>query len=237
MRNRLDRRRVAMVGTAGASSARLAGLLSAVLLLAAANEAHAQAWNYPTFQQSHIVEREFNFAVADGGSEGTSFLFQWREQVGQPSEIVVDAGFAGSKNGSSTIGFFGGQYDYQLVAQADSQQIEVLATGGLNFAFGDGTIWRIPVGVSAGHRFPLGSGLAVTPYITPRIALETCDICGTNGSGRTALGIGFGLGANLEVTPNIAVRFDTSFGFSSIAASDNAFGFGVAWSPAGLRKK
>jgi hypothetical protein len=210
---------------------------AAIALLLVGSRVEAQAWNYPNFQQSHLVSREFNFAIADGGDAGSSFVFQWREQLGGTTGIVIEGGLATPQDqGGSTIGFFGGTFDYQFVPQTDSQPVELLGTAGVNYAFGNGSYYRFPIGVSVGHRFPLGGPVAVTPYLTPRVAIESCNTCGDGGSGRTNLGIGFGLGANLEITPQISVRFDTSFGFSSIIAGDNAFGISFAWTPQGLRR-
>jgi hypothetical protein len=235
MPDRLERRGAPTAKSVTSSVGLFGGVVVAVLLVVPRVE--AQAWNYPNFQQSHLVSREFNFAIADGGNAGSSFVVQWREQIGGAEGLVIDGGLATPQNqGGATIGFFGGQFDYQFVPQTDSQQVELLGTLGANYAFGNGSYLRFPAGVSVGHRFPLGGSLAVTPYLTPRLALESCTGCGNDGSGRTALGIGFGLGANLEITQQIAIRFDTSFGFSSIFASDNAFGISLAWSPMGLRK-
>ena len=226
--------------TGGRRCTTVAPLLTLLTVLAMSghpSEARAQAWNYPSFQQSHVVNREFGLDLADAGSDGVSFLLQWREQI-EPfqQQFSVDVGLA-SPNRGSTIGFIGGTYAYQLVTQSTEQPIEMLGTAGGNFAFGSGTtVIRIPVGVSFGHRFPIPGGYAITPYVHPRLAVEFCNDCGTNGRGRSELGLGFGLGANFELNPQVALRIDTSFGFSSIAARDDAIGIGFAWSPMGLRK-
>ena len=208
-----------------------------MMLSTVAPTARAQAWDYPSFQQSHVVNREFSADLADAGADGVSFLLQWREQI-EPfqQQFSVDLGVA-SPNRRNSIGFFGGTYAYQLMSQSVEQPIELLGTAGANFAFGSSaTVIRLPFGVSAGHRFPIQGGFALTPYVHPRLAVEFCNDCGTNGRGRSDLGLGFGFGANFEVNPQIALRIDTSFGFSSIASRDDAIGLGVAWSPLGLRK-
>jgi len=222
-----------------AATARITAGMAAVTtvaLLALAAPAQAQAWDYPNFQQSHTVDREFNFAVATAGHDGTSFLVQWREGVvpGQ-QQFSVEAGLA-TESGNA-IGFFGGTYALQFINQTAQQPLELLGDAGAGLAFGSGgTLFRIPVGVSVGHRFPLQGNLAVTPYIHPDLALGFCSGCGAHGNSRTDLGLGIGFGANLEVTPQIALRLDTSFGSTAFGTSNATVGFGLAWSPMGLRK-
>jgi hypothetical protein len=41
---------------------------------------------------------------------------------------------------------------------------------------------------------------------------------------------------NLELSPRVSVRFATGVNASTIGPQDNTFGFGIAWSPAGLRR-
>jgi hypothetical protein len=221
-----------------AASALAAAAIVAVLLATLAPIARAQAWNYPSFQQSHVVNRDFTFGVADGGNAGTSFLVQWREEL-EPmlQQVSADAGFAVHRRGGAPVGFVGATYGYQITPQTEQQPVEFLGTVGANFAFGGGTtFFRLPVGVSAGHRFPISGGIAFTPYAHPRLAFESCNDCGTNGKGRAELGLGFGLGANVELTRQLALRIDSSFGFSSVIAPDNAVAIGVTWSPIGLRR-
>ncbi len=57
-------------------SVRLALIAAAWAMPAAAS---AQAWAYPAFQPPRVINREFNFGVADASDAGTSLIFQWRE--------------------------------------------------------------------------------------------------------------------------------------------------------------
>jgi len=201
--------------------------------------ADAQAWVYPTFQQPHVVNREFTVAVADGGYDGTSYLFQWREQLASRDQFAFDGGLATGVGGHA-LAFTGVYYGHQLLQQRDSEPIEALGTLGVTIAFGHGgTYTRIPLDVSIGHRFAFGNGVALTPYVVPRGSIEFCTGCVAHvrgGSEGTGVGGGFGVGANLEVTPRFSVRFDTMINASTVGAQDNAIGFGVAWSPSGLRR-
>ncbi|GEM_PF-664865 len=214
--------------------------IAALLSMAAAPAAGAQAWIYPSFQQPHIVNREFTAAIASGGYDGTSFIFQWREQLAPRSQFVFDGGIASSVNGHA-VDFLGGQYGYQLLVQHDSEPLEVMGLVGATFAFGGhGTLAQIPFTAAVGHRFALGNGAAITPYLDPRVSIDFCTVCHAEirGGGRgsaTGVGGGVGIGANLELSPRVSVRLDTAIRGSSLGGEDNTIGFGVAWSPAGLR--
>ena len=54
----------------------------------------AQGWAYPSFQPPRVMNREFNFGVADAGDAGTSLIFQWREGLSTRSQLGLDVGFA-----------------------------------------------------------------------------------------------------------------------------------------------
>jgi hypothetical protein len=219
-----------------AATALITAGLTAAGLVALAAPAQAQAWAYPAFQQSHVVDREFNFAVATADNGGTSFLAQWREGVVPgKQQFSIDAGLATVSG--DVIGFFGGTYAVQFISETAQQPLELLGALGANVAFGSGgTLFRVPVSVSLGHRFPLQGDLAITPYVHPDIALAVCSDCGARGRGDANVDIGIGFGVNFEVTHQVALRLDTSFGSSSFGSSDATVGFGVAWSPMGLRK-
>jgi hypothetical protein len=221
------RRTATVLITAGIGAAGFVGL---------ATPAQAQAWAYPSFQQSHVVDREFNFAVATSDGYGTSFLAQWREAVVPgKQQFSVDAGLAAGYG--NVVGFFGGTYAVQFISQNPNQPLELLGALGANVAFGSGgTLFRVPVSVSLGHRFPLQGDMAITPYVHPDIGLGICSDCGSRGGSDADVSIGIGFGANFEVTRQVALRLDTNFGSSTFGASDAVVGFGVAWSPMGLRK-
>jgi hypothetical protein len=213
--------------------------LIGVMAVLGSATAQAQAWVYPTFQQSHVVNREFTAAIIDGGYDGTSYLFQWREQLASRSQFAFDGGVA-TGVGGHLVAFVGGNYGHQFIQQRDSSPIEMLGTLGVGIAFGHGGSYtRVPVAVSIGHRLPLGNGVALTPFVVPRASLEFCNHCLAEvrgGSAGTGVGGGIGVGANLELSPRFSVRFDTLIEGSTIASEDNAIGIGVAWSPAGLRR-
>jgi hypothetical protein len=228
-----------MNGQPGSWRAARAAAIVGILSLAGARAIAAQAWIYPAFQQPHVVDREFAVSVAGAGYDGTSWIFQWREMLGPHDQFTLDAGAAPSVAGHS-LGFTGLAYGHEFVPQHDSQPVAVLGTTGLQVAYGHGAPYtRIPFGISAGHRFDLGQGMAITPYLHPRASLEFCHHCVAQVHGGTSatfgLGGAFGVGVNFELSRRFAVRFDTDIGSSTLATQDNTIGIGVAWSPAGLR--
>lgn len=201
----------------------------------AAATAGAQAWNYPSFQQPRTVDREYNFAVADGGDNtGTSFVFQWREGATQGNQLSLDVGLA-DPDFSGNKFLIGGTFAHQLVLSNAQVPFDLLFTAGVNGAFGSGSLLRIPVGVSVGRRFPLEGGLAITPYVHPRLAVDVCTSCDRD---RSTVGLDFDLGADFQFSPQFSLRFSALFSGSDyfFANSGDAFGLSLAWRPPGLRR-
>ncbi len=206
-----------------------AALLSASL--AAAPTARAQAWNYPSFQIPRVVSRDFNFGLADGGNPGTSLLVQWHEGMSARTQLSLDGGFADPQGvGSDNVVFVGGQFAHVLASESAEMPLDFLLTAGLNAAFVNTfTLVRIPVGVSIGHRFPLEQGMAITPYVHPRLSIDVCGDCA--GPDNSKVGISFDVGASFEVNRQIALRASAMFGGSDFLANDSAFGISLAWTP------
>ena len=197
----------------------------------------AQGWAYPAFQPPRVMNREFNFGVADAGDAGTSLIFQWREGLSTSSQLSLDVGFAdpdGKGNGKLVLA---GQYGYLFTQGSAEMPLAFLGTAGLGFAFGDGgNIVRIPFGVSIGHRFALDQGFAITPYVHPRVSIDVCSDCGSNNDNETDLGIDFDIGANFEVTKQLSFRVSVLFGGSDTFGDSDGFGLSLAWTPPGLSK-
>jgi hypothetical protein len=216
----------------------LAGI-GALATLGGASTLSAQAWSYPSFQPPRVVERDFNFGVADAGSAGTSIVFQWREGVAPRTQLSLDVGLADPDGRNSNNYFlFGGQYAYQISQSRPDVPLDFLFTGGLFAAFGGGSnLIRIPAGVSIGHRFPLDQGFAITPYIHPRISIDFCNECGPDGDSDSELGIDFDLGATFELTRQLAIRASATFGGSDISYRNNdGFGVSFSWAPPVLNR-
>jgi hypothetical protein len=204
----------------------------AALLIVASSSAEAQAWSYPSFQPPRVTTREFNFGLADAGHSGTVFVFQWREQAGPKSQLSFDLGVADRDCrdcGAELL--LGGQYAYQLARSTADVPFDFLFTAGAFAALGDVNLFRIPFGLSMGHRFPLDGNVAITPYVHPRISIDFCGDC----VDETNIGVNFDLGGNFELTRTIALRISALFGGSKPYSGDG-FGISFAWTPPGLSR-
>jgi hypothetical protein len=201
--------------------------------------ARAQAWAYPAFQPPRVINREFNFGVADAGDAGTSLIFQWREGLTPRTQLSFDVGFADPDGNSNGKLLLGGQFAGMLTEAKQELPLDFLLTGGLNFAVGDGSdLIRVPFGVSVGHRFPLDEGFAITPYVHPRLSLDICTDCSgeDRNESSTDLGIDFDLGVNFEVTRSLSFRVSAQFGGSDDFNDSDGFGISLAYAPAGLSR-
>src|SRR6185503_4275827 len=132
---------------------RMAAILAAAALLPA-TRSHAQAWAYPAFQPPRVIVREYNFGIADadrGG--GASFVFQWREQTGPATQFSFDIGLADTEFEDNDIMIFGGVgIGHRLGNSTNEVPIDFLFTAGVYLGIGEITLFRIPLGVSIGHR-------------------------------------------------------------------------------------
>ena len=214
-----------MNGHGGRIRVVLAAVLVGILTPGAAS---AQAWNYPAFQPPTITVREFNFGIADGGDAGTSLVFQWREGVGTRTQIGFDAGFADADGGFTPV-LLGGHLAYQMMRASADMPLDLLFTGGVYAALEDDNVFRIPIGVVLGHRFPLEGRLAITPYVHPRVMIDFCDVC--FGADDSDLGVGFDLGGSFEFSPRLTMRLAFSLGGTDLFEDDNSFGLSLAWMP------
>ena len=181
--------------------------------------------NYPSFQIPQIQDREFNFAIADA-RRTTSIVFQWREGVGQRSQLSFDAGFADvNRDNSGLLLLLGGQYAYQMNRATGNNPLDLLFTAGVFTRIGDepANAMSVPFGVSLGHRFVLESPMAITPYVHPRISIDMFD-------DDSELNINFDIGANFDVNSQLGLRFSATMG------ETDAIGFSLAWRPQGLRR-
>ena len=212
----------------------------AALAVASAAPAAAQAYIYPAFQPPRTTTREFNFGLASADAAGTSLLFQWREGMAPRGQMSLDAGFADADGG--TAFFIGGQYARQLAVANATTPLDFLLTLGLGFASispeADGAdnlnIFRVPVGVSIGKRFPLEGAMSLTPYAHPRLVIENCGSCGADGDGETEFGIEFDIGADFTFSPTIGMRFGARL-IGTDLSEDDAFGVSLSWTPGRMR--
>jgi hypothetical protein len=214
----------------GLARARRWSLAFACTVIAAAPAA-AQAWNYPSFTTPQIMSREFNFALADGGDYGTALVFQWREGFGIRTELKFDVGFADPDAGDAYF-LAGGALGQRLAVATADMPLDLVLTAGLYGAFGDVNLFRVPVGLSVGHRFPLEGTMAITPYAHPRVSIDFCSDCG--GDDDNDISINFDLGADLELSRQLSLRFAALFAGGDLFGDDDGFGISIAWRPAAL---
>ena len=151
--------------------------------------------------------------------------------------MSLDAGFADPEaNGADNIFFIGGQFAKLLTNRRADLPLDFLLTASAGLASGNDTrIVRFPVGVSVGHRFPLEGGLALTPYVHPRVALNICSDCGTGDDSKSDLGIDFDLGLSFEINRQLDLRLSGKFGGGDFF-EDDAFGISLAWAPPSVRR-
>lgn len=214
------------------SRSRLSTLIAGALITLSAATAGAQAWNYPAFQTPRVTRREFNFGIASGGTgAGTSYIAQWREGVSPKNQLSIDFGLASPGNGADTRPLIGGQFAHQMLLSNAQMPFDLLFAGGLFASFGNNTtVVRIPIGVVAGHRFPLEGGMAITPYVHPRLDIDHCTDCYNNG-GDVSTGLDLDIGGDFEFTPEWSGRLAFTINGND-TFNDSAFGVSVAWHPA-----
>ena len=215
------------------TSRRLVGRIATATALigALAAAAAAQAWFYPSFQIPRVAERDYNFGVVT--NNGTSALFQWREGISFNSQLSLDAGLADSDGDDNTKLFVGGQYARELTRATADQPLDLLLTAGAGIAVGDGPdLFRIPIGVSVGHRFELENNLAITPYVHPRASLDF--VTGPNSG--SDLTLDFDVGGSFELSRQLALRAALLFS-GARGADDTGFGISLTWSPAPLTRR
>lgn len=198
--------------------------------------ARGQSYTYPSFQLPTLVEREYNFAAADGGRAGATLLFQWREAVSPRWQLGVDAGLADPDGNASSRLILGAHAARQLNRATADFPFDVALTGGVGFSGVDGhNVVRIPIGASVGHRFALDGGTSVTPFVHPRLSLDRCNDCKAGGSD-SQLNVAIDFGGSLQMTEQVALRIVATAGGGDYLGSGNGIGLSVAWTPKGLRK-
>lgn len=210
---------------------RLALFLALASFVPAARSS-AQAWAYPAFQPPRVIVREYNFGIADTDRGGSALVFQWREQSGPQSQFSFDVGIADTEGRDSDLIAFGGVgFGHRLGSATNEVPVDFLLTAGAYLAIGNGTLLRIPVGVSLGHRFVLDGAMSVTPYLHPRISLDICSDCGGSDIGLT-----FDLGANFQLSRSLSIRAAAIFAGED-SFDGEGFGIAIAWTPPSLVRR
>jgi hypothetical protein len=192
--------------------------------------ASAQALNFPSFQKPRISSREYNFGVI--GGSGTSLLFQWREPRSMRNQLSLDAAFT-QPDGPNAKGIFslGGQFGHQLTTARADMPLDMLLTAGANASFANGAnMYRVPVGVSLGHRFQLDGAMAITPYVHPRLSFDYLTAGSVSSSD---VNMNLDLGGDLELSQQLALRLSAQV----VGPYQNSVGMSLAWTPGAVRTK
>jgi hypothetical protein len=201
-----------------------------------AGTASAQGWHYPAYQPPTIVPREFNFGISGGSDYGVALVGQWRERLAPNIQLSLDAGFASPSGGDNEL-FLGAGLAFQIMHATEQVPIDVLLTGGFYPVFGgkNGGGIRIPFGAVVGHRFALQGGrMAISPFAHPRLSLDVCTSkCGGEGS---KVKLNFDLGADFEITPNLALRGAIDIGGVGPGDSQTGVGVSLAYRPFGISR-
>ncbi len=214
---------------------RAALTLGAALVLAP-TALQAQALNYPALQIPSVSERDYSGAAV--GSNGTMLMFQWREGISSDMHWGLDVGlYDPSFAGAKTALFFAGNLGYDLIRATEDQPLDMLLTAGAGFSVANGrTSVRLPIGLVLGHRFELDRGMAVTPFVHPRLSVDICSSCSVNGRSQSDVSLNFDVGGSFEVNQYLSVRLSALFSGAEQYGSDNALAVGLTWTPAGLRR-
>lgn len=201
----------------------------------------AQFHSYPSFQVPRVSSRDHTFAIADGGREATSLLYQWRGGGSARSHLQLDVGLADGIFEDDLRLVLGGGFAQQLHLDDNDMPLDMALTLGVGGSFGDGaTLMRIPVGLSLGHTFLFDSPVALTPYVHPRVSVDYCSRCGgppfdeDRRDGDTDIGVEMDLGLDVRFTRAMSVRASVVLGSNAFVGGD-AFGLSLVWAPPGFR--
>lgn len=189
----------------------------------------AQAGPTPSFQPTRVAVREYNFAFTDFNG-GSALLFQWREGLGNPrAQFTADLGVLGGNtpaNDKSAL-IVGGSFHYQLTNATQDLPFDMVFGAGLGLTSGDGySVFRIPVGVAVGHRFPVEGEFAISPFVHPRLSIDRLSAGGVQD---TQTNINVDIGASFEITRQMQGRLAVTIG------DGDAVGLSFVWLPRGLR--
>lgn len=214
---------------------KIKSFFAAAIVAALPFAAHAQFYAYPSFQAPRISDREYNFSATNGHDAGTSLIFQWREGVRTGSHLQLDAGFADPNvPGDDAKLVIGVTFAQSVAKHSADMPLDLVATFGAGGTFGGGnSVFRVPVGLSVGHRFEFDVPLSVTPYAHPRLSIDRCGECRVGGHS-TNLGVDVDVGVGVEISKTLELRASALFAGSDFFARDNSFGISLAWIPRGI---
>lgn len=197
---------------------------------------YAQFHSYPSFQVPRVSTRDFTFAIADGGRDATTLVYQWRGSRSVRSHTQLDIGLVDGFRDDGLRLVLGGGIAQQVHRSNADLPLDMAFTAGVGGSFGNGvTLVRVPFGLSLGHAFELDSPVVLTPYVHPRVSIDFCSRCGPPGD-RSDSRVGFEMDVGLDarLTRAMALRASAVLGSGPFGRGD-AFGISLVWSPTRFR--
>lgn len=190
--------------------------LTAVLLLAGAAPAAAQAWDVPSFFPPRPGEDVGLYLIDPSGSGDLGFAAIWRQEGNL--NLGVRGGLAGGDHFS-----LGAEFHGPLDILGPGSPVLVSWILGLGATFNDVTMLRVPLGASVGLDINAGR-LQLMPYIHPRLAFDlfAFDVGGEEET-ETEFNFEIDAGADLSLGPRFVLRVGATFGESE------ALGVGIAY--------
>lgn len=188
--------------------------VAALAALMFAGTAEAQIWDTPSFLPPRPGD---DVGIYVAWPDGADLALQgiWRQRGNL--NLGVRVGYA--DYGADGV-FLAGAETWGGILNAGADfPVDVTWTAGAGGAFGDGTLFSVPVGVSIGRTLVL-SPLTVQVYGHPRLALVVFAV---DNNTTTELEGMFDLGADLHLTRDWKIRL----GFT--LAGTDAFGIGAAY--------
>jgi hypothetical protein len=216
---------------------RLASLLaSAALSTVVPAVSQAQALNYPALQVPSVANRDYTGAVV--GSRGTMMMFQWREEITSEMHMGFDLGlYDPNRSGARTAIFGAANLGKDLMRHTREQPLDLLLTAGVGLSIASGrTGFRLPLGVSMGHTIELDEGMAVTPFVHPRVSIDLCSSCSSRGRSQTDVSLNFDVGASFDFNRRLSARVAALFSGADQFGAGDAIAVGITWTPDGLRR-
>jgi hypothetical protein len=181
-------------------------LFALTLAVASAGTAYAQVFT-PTFTSPRLVN-EFGIHLSDGPGD-LAVEGIWR---GGPLGLRV--GYADVAGGALSVG---GEFRSPL--QITGAPLGLALTLGAQGLIGDANAIGIQGGLTAGYTFR-GQGMAITPYMHPRVAM----IDGFGANDDWEFEVLADIGADLELHTNMIIRLGINL--SNIGSN---WGVGLAW--------
>ncbi|HEX6749791.1 MAG TPA: hypothetical protein VF092_21040 [Longimicrobium sp.] len=188
---------------------KLAYACAAAAALLSAVPAAAQVFT-PTFQSTRRGS-DIGIYLSDGPGD-LAVEGIWRRGFGT-GDLGLRLGFADVGDGDVLVGA-----DWRQPLNLQTAPIDLALTFGAQGAFGDVSGIGGQVGVAFGHTFA-EPGLAITPYIHPRVAV----VSALSDDGDAELDVLADIGADFDFSPSLSLRVGVNLG-------DGAdWGIGLAW--------